>query len=174
MDFIHTYNSPLGKITLASDGKNLVGLWFDEGRFFAEELSAEVEENTNLPIFDETLHWLDIYFSGKVPDFTPSLLVRGSEFRKRVCEILTEIPYGKTLTYGEIASRIAKERGLGKMSAQAVGGAVAHNPISLLIPCHRVIGANRNLTGYSGGIWRKIKLLELEGVDASGFFVPKK
>lgn len=170
MDFIYTYTSPLGKITLASDTENLVGLWFDDARFFEEGLSAEVEKNTNLPIFDETSLWLDIYFSGKVPDFTPPLLVRGSDFRKRVCEILLEIPYGKTLTYGEIARRIAKERGLDKMSAQAVGGAVAHNPISILIPCHRVIGANENLTGYGGGIWRKIKLLELEGVDASGFF----
>lgn len=172
MDFTHVYNSPLGKITLASDGKNLVGLCFDEVQFFAEGLSDEVEENANLPIFDETSRWLDIYFSGKVPDFTPPLLVRGSDFRKRVCKILTEIPYGKILTYGEIARRIAKELGR-KMSAQAVGGAVGHNPVSILIPCHRVVGANGNLTGYGGGMWRKIKLLELEGVDTSKFFAPE-
>lgn len=173
MDFTHVYNSPLGKITLASDGKNLVGLWFDDGRFFAEGLSDEVEENANLPVFDETSRWLDIYFSGKAPDFTPPFLVRGSDFRKRVCEILREIPYGKTLTYGEIAARIAKELGR-KMSAQAVGGAVGHNPVSILIPCHRVVGANGNLAGYGGGMWRKIKLLELEGVDTSKFFAPEK
>lgn len=174
MDLTHVYNSPLGKITLASDGKNLVGLWFEKNRFFAEGLSEELEENANLPIFDETSSWLNIYFSGKVPDFTPSLLVRGSNFRKRVCEILREIPYGKTLTYGEIANRIAKERGLSKMSAQAVGGAVGHNPISIIIPCHRVVGVNGNLTGYGGGMWRKVKLLELEKLDMTKFFVPKK
>lgn len=173
MDFTRVYNSPLGKITLASDGKNLVGLWFEKNRFFGEGLSEKIEENANLPVFDETSRWLDIYFSGKVPDFTPPLFVRGSDFRKCVCKILLEIPYGKTLTYGEIAKRIAKERGLSKMSAQAVGGAVGHNPISIFIPCHRVVGANRNLTGYGGGMWRKIKLLELEKVDMSGFFVPK-
>lgn len=174
MDFTHVYNSPLGKITLASDGKNLVGLWFEKNRFFCEGLADEVEENANLPIFEQTSRWLDIYFSGKQPDFLPPLLARGYEFRKRVCQIMLEIPFGKTATYADIARKIASERGIKAMSAQAVGGAVGHNPISIIIPCHRVVGTNGSLTGYGGGIQRKVKLLELEKVDMSKFFVPTR
>ena len=131
-------------------------------------------EEKELPVFEQTDRWLDIYFSGKEPDFTPSLCMKTSEFRKAVWEVMLTIPYGKTMTYGEIADRIAKQRGIARMSAQAVGGAVGHNSISLIIPCHRVVGTNGSLTGYAGGIDKKVKLLQLEKADMSTIFVPKK
>ena len=155
------YDSPLGGITLASDGDALLGLWLDGQNIFATTLDKERQEKL-LPVFEDTCRWLDIYFSGKDPGFTPKLHVSTTEFRKKVWEILLTIPYGKTMTYGEIASRIAREKGVKLMSAQAVGGAVGHNPISLIIPCHRVIGANGNLTGYAGGIDKKARLLQME------------
>jgi len=161
MQFISHYDSPLGDITLASDGKALIGLWLEGQRYFAGTLDKEVEIR-DLEIFRQTKHWLDIYFGGKEPDFTPELRMICSDFRRAVWEIMLTIPYGQTMTYGEIAAKIAKERGVSKMSAQAVGGAVGHNAISLIIPCHRVIGANGNLTGYGGGIDKKIWLLEHE------------
>lgn len=173
MEYIHHYESPLGAITLASDGEALIGLWFDGQKYFADCLDAEYEEKM-LPIFEQADKWLDIYFSGKEPDFTPPLTMKTTEFRKAVWDIMLSIPYGKTMTYGEIADRIAKQRGLQKMSAQAVGGAVGHNSISLIIPCHRVVGTNGSLTGYAGGVGKKVKLLELEGVDMDELFVPKK
>lgn len=173
MDYTHHYDSPLGGITIASDGNALTGLWFDGQKYYADTLGKD-HEVAILPIFEEADRWLDIYFSGKAPDFTPKTLVRGSDFLRRVCQILLEIPYGKTRTYGDIARQIAAERGLSKMSAQAVGGAVGRNPVSLIIPCHRVVGTNGSLTGYGGGIQRKVKLLKLEKVDMSEFFVPKK
>ena len=116
----------------------------------------------NLPVFKQAFNWLDIYFSGNEPDFTPKLNPRGSPFRKTVWDIMLKIPYGKTTTYGQIAQQIAKQKGIKDMSAQAVGGAVGHNPISIIIPCHRVIGANGNLTGYAGGLDKKCYLLKLE------------
>ena len=140
-------------------------------KFFANEQSGYFEEK-NLAVFDQTKRWLDLYFSGREPGFTPALNPAGSAFRRAVWEILLKIPYGKTTTYGQIAREIAAARGLAKMSAQAVGGAVGHNEISIIIPCHRVIGAHGNLTGYAGGIDRKIKLLQLEGVDMRGLFTP--
>ena len=164
MEYTYNYKSPLGDIMLASDGESLTGLWFKGQKFFAESLDDNYVVKY-LPIFDETIKWLDIYFSGKAPDFTPTIKMKTSDFRKSVWEILLTIPYGKTMTYGEIAKIIAKQKGLHKMSAQAVGNAVAHNSISLIIPCHRVIGTNGNLTGYAGGIDKKIKLLTLEKVD---------
>ena len=142
-------------------------------KFCANEQSGYFEER-NLAIFDQTKRWLDLYFSGREPGFTPALNPAGSAFRRVVWEILLKIPYGKTTTYGQIAREIAAARGLAKMSAQAVGGAVGHNEISIIIPCHRVIGAHGNLTGYAGGIDRKIKLLQLEGVDMQGLFTPAK
>ena len=172
MEYIHHYMSPLGGITIASDGEALTGLWFDGQKYFEANLPEEHEEK-RLEIFDITDKWLDIYFSGKEPDFTPPLSMKTTEFRKKVWKILLTIPYGKTMTYGEIAEKIAKDSGKAKMSAQAVGGAVGHNSISLIIPCHRVIGANGSLTGYAGGIEKKKKLLELEKTDMSGVFVPK-
>lgn len=172
MQYINHYNSPIGGITLAGDGKALTGLWFDGQKYFADSLSGEHEEK-ELPLFDETKKWLDIYFSGKAPDFTPPLSMTDSDFRKSVWEVLLSIPYGKTMTYGEIAAEVAQKKGLTRMSAQAVGGAVGHNSISIIIPCHRVVGTNGSLTGYAGGIDRKIWLLSHEGVDMSGFFRPK-
>lgn len=172
MEYTYHYNSPLGWITLSSDGELLTGLWFDGQKYFADSLSKDYKE-MSLPIFNQAQKWLDIYFTGKNPDFTPSLNMKTTAFRKAVWEILLTIPYGQTMTYGEIASKIAKQSGLTRMSAQAVGGAVAHNSISLIIPCHRVVGTNGSLTGYAGGINKKIQLLELEGVDVSNFFVPK-
>ncbi len=163
MEYICRYPSPLGGITLTSDGEALTGLWFDGQKYYAETLDKEREEN-GLPIFRETAKWLDIYFSGRDPGFTPRLKMNTTPFRKEVWEIMLTIPYGKTMTYGEIAEMIARRRGIPKMSAQAVGGAVGHNAISLIIPCHRVIGADGSLTGYGGGMDKKLRLLQLEGV----------
>lgn len=160
--YLDDYNSPLGKIIMASDGDALTGLWFENQKYFSLSPGAEIPFS-GLSIFDETARWLDVYFSGKAPDFTPTLRPAGTEFRQSVWDILLMIPYGETMTYGEIADRIARQKGLKRMSAQAVGGAVGHNPVSIIIPCHRVIGANGSLTGYAGGIERKRKLLAMEG-----------
>lgn len=162
MDYMYHYSSPLGGITLASNGTHLIGLWFDGQKYFADTLQNPVQEES-LPIFKDTCRWLDMYFSGKKPSFAPPIQMRTTPFRKQVWEILLQIPYGHTMTYGEISDKIAKEKGIKKMSAQAVGGAVGHNSISLIIPCHRVVGANGNLTGYAGGLDKKIYLLKLEG-----------
>lgn len=158
------YDSPLGGITLTSDGNALMGLWFDGEKYFADALSQAQEQN-DLPVFSRTRRWLDEYFSGKDPGFTPPLSIEATPFRKAVWKILLTIPYGKTMTYGQIAEIIADQRGLAKMSAQAVGGAVGHNPISLIIPCHRVIGTDGSLTGYAGGLDKKEFLLRLERAD---------
>ena len=166
MQYTNHYHSPIGDITLASDGEALTGLWFDGQKYFADTL-ADDHEDRMLPIFDQSFRWLDIYFSGKVPDFTPALRMTTTPFRKAVWEILQTIPYGQTMTYGEIAAIIAKHKGLSRMSAQAVGGAVGHNAISLIIPCHRVVGTNGNLTGYAGGLERKRYLLRLEGANVA-------
>jgi len=170
VDYVHHYKSPLGGITLASDGTALVGLWFDEQRFFASTLSRDQEEKA-LPVFEQVVRWLDLYFSGRDPGFTPPLKLCATEFRQAVCKIMLAIPYGRTMTYGAIAQIIARQRGVPRMSAQAVGGAVGHNPVSLIVPCHRVIGADRALVGYGGGLERKAALLELEHADLSGDFV---
>ena len=161
MEYIHQYHSPLGGIVMASDGEALTGLWFEGQKYFADTLDADCEEK-DLPIFDQTAAWLDTYFSGQAPDFTPPIKMKTTPFRKAVWGILLTIPYGRTMTYGEIAKRIAEIKGLSGMSAQAVGGAVGHNAISIIIPCHRVIGADGSLTGYAGGIDKKQKLLSLE------------
>ena len=166
MEYIYHYNSPLGGITLASDGDSLTGLWFDQQKYYANTIGNELEER-ELPVFKETVKWLDIYFSGRSPDFTPQLSLKTTDFRKSVCEIMLKIPFGQTMTYGEIANIISKNNGIKRMSAQAVGGAVGHNPISIIIPCHRVIGSDGKLTGYAGGIDKKLWLLKLENVDLS-------
>ena len=173
MTFIQHYDSPLGGILLAADAVGLTGLWFDGQKYFARGLSSEQEER-ELPVLLEAKRWLDIYFTGKEPEFLPPLHPNGSAFRRSVWEILLQIPYGRTTTYGEIARLLSEKRGLTRMSAQAVGGAVGHNEISIIIPCHRVVGTNGSLTGYAGGVDKKMKLLELEHADMRGFFVPKK
>ena len=173
MQYISYYESPLGKILLAADEIGLTGLWFEGQKYFALYLDKEHEEK-ELPVLAETKRWLDIYFSGKEPDFTLPLHFTGTDFQNEVWEILYSIPYGQTMTYGQIAKKIAEKRGLPHMSAQAVGGAVGHNEISIIVPCHRVVGTSGNLTGYAGGIDKKIALLQLEQVDMEALFVPKK
>ncbi len=173
MTYTYHYYSPLGGITMASDGTALTGLWFDGQKYFAGTVSEEHIEKS-LPIFEDASKWLDIYFGGKGPDFMPPVAFETTPFRKVVWDILVTIPYGKTMTYGEIADIIAGQKGIDKMSAQAVGGAVGHNPVSIIIPCHRVVGTGGSLTGYAGGIDKKIQLLKLEKTDMSGLFVPKK
>ena len=173
MFYISKYNSPIGGITLASNGAELTGLWFDGQKYFADTLPKEYQKK-DLPVFEQTKKWLDIYFSGKAPDFTPPLMFIGiSQFRKRVWEVMLNIPFGQTSTYGKIAKQIGAETGK-KVSPQAVGGAVGHNSISLIIPCHRVVGTNGSFTGYAGGINKKIELLKMEGVDISKLTIPKK
>ena len=167
------YDSPLGGILLAADEIGLTGLWFDGQKYYADRLpAARTEQET--PVLAETKRWLDRYFSGREPDFLPPLHPVGSPFRQLVWEILLRIPYGRTVTYGEIARRFAEKSGRARVSAQAVGGAVGHNEISILIPCHRVVGTGGSLTGYAGGIDKKVRLLELEGADMRGLFMPKK
>ena len=163
MDYRFHLDSPLGGITLASDGEALTGLWFDGQKHFGAGLSGDAREQ-RLPVFEETERWLQLYFEGHEPDFTPALRPVGTPFQLEVWELLRQIPYGETVSYGALAARIAGHRGLARFSAQAVGGAVGRNPISLLIPCHRVLGADGSLTGYAGGVEKKAALLRLEGV----------
>ena len=173
MVYTCTYKSPLGNMLLAADEIGITGLWFEEQKYFANTLPKE-QILKETPVLAEAKHWLDLYFSGKEPAFTPPLHPAGSDFRQAVWQILLQIPYGETMTYGEIAREMAKIQNVPHMSAQAVGGAVGHNAISMIIPCHRVVGTNGSLTGYAGGIDKKIALLELEHVDMSQFFAPKK
>jgi methylated-DNA-[protein]-cysteine S-methyltransferase len=169
------YQSPIGLITLACDGENLAGLWIKGQKYFGDTIPEIMTENNNLPIFNSAKKWLDRYFASKKPAISELKLDPiGGEFRQGVWEILCEIPYGETISYGSIAKKMAEKMNKKSMSSQAVGGAVGHNPISIIIPCHRVVGSNGSLTGFSGGIKKKIKLLELEGVDLSRLFVPKK
>ncbi len=173
MHDIAYYDSPLGRILLAADEQGLIGLWFEEQKYFAQGLPEERRE-AETPALTQTKDWLDIYFSGKEPDFTPALHPAGSTFRQAVWQILLQIPYGQTMTYGEIAKKMTQMHDAPHMSAQAVGSAVGHNEVSIIIPCHRVVGTNGSLTGYAGGMEKKVALLKLEHTDMSGFFVPKK
>lgn len=161
MQYTMHYDSPLGGILIACVDEGLTGLWFDGQKYFPEHIDREHEKKDH-PVFEETVKWLDIYFSGKAPDFTPKLHLTGTEFQMSVWDKLLKIPYGRIVTYGELSRLIAAERGASGMSAQAVGGAVGHNKISIIVPCHRVIGADGSLTGYAGGIGKKKALLELE------------
>ena len=175
MKYSTSYSSPLGLITMVSNGEKLIGLWLEGQKYFAETIIKEVVENDDLEIFTSTKQWLNRYFAGDKPNISElALEASGGEFRKIVWEILCEIPYGETITYGEIAKKVSIKMNKKSMSSQAVGGAVGHNPISIIIPCHRVVGANGNLTGYAGGIDKKIRLLEHEGVDMSKFSIPTK
>lgn len=166
MKFFSKYNSPVGILTLTSDGEFLTGVLF-------EKEFEEVTREDELPVFDEATSWLDRYFAGKNPSIDElKLRPYGSEFRMAVWELLKKIPYGQTVTYGELAKEIAVITNKEKMAAQAIGGAVGHNPISIIIPCHRVVGTNGSLTGFGGGLATKVKLLEHEGVNMSKFFIP--
>lgn len=159
--FYKTYNSPVGKIYLTSDGENLTALFFETSKDLMKYISNKKQKD--LQIFNETENWLNIYFSGKNPNFTPKIKIENlTPFREKVIEKIKQIPYGKTISYGQIAREIAKEKGIKKMSAQAVGGAVGWNPICLIIPCHRVVGENGKLVGYGGGLEIKTYLLNLE------------
>jgi len=174
MYYSATYSSPMGIITLACEGDNLVGLWI-EGQKYHGAVSEKMTEKNDLPVLQAAKKWLDKYFAGKKPDIAElPLAPAGSEFRQGVWDILCKIPYGEVVTYGDIAEKMAAKMKKNRMSCQAVGGAVGHNPISIIIPCHRVVGSNGSLTGYAGGINTKIKLLKLEGVDISGFSIPQK
>lgn len=169
------YDSPVGLLTLASDGLNLAGLWMEGQKYFGGTVPGELRPNEELEVFSRAKDWLDRYFNGKKPE--PSelpLAPVGGEFRQTVWELLCEIPYGELTTYGQIAREAAKRLQRESMSAQAVGGAVGHNPISIIIPCHRVVGTGGSLTGYAGGLDKKIWLLKHEGVKMDGLTVPAR
>lgn len=172
MHYTSLYRSPVGEILLAADEIGVVGVWFRDEKYYAYCLDKE-NEPRETPIMNVLKRWLDIYFQGKEPDFVPPLHMIGTPFQIEVWNILREIPYGTTTTYNEIAKKIAKNRGLGRMSAQAVGTAVGKNNINLIVPCHRVVGTNNSLAGYAGGIDKKIKFLKLEGAYQDKYFVPK-
>lgn len=162
MQYITQYQSPLGSILLSADDEGLTGVWFDGQKYFARTIEGEEIQETETPVLSLARKWLDVYFAGKNPDFSVPLHPAGTDFQKAIWDILCTIPYGHVMTYGEIAAMYADKKGLAHMSAQAVGGAVGHNPISIIIPCHRVVGSDGSLTGYAGGIERKKKLLESE------------
>lgn len=170
MDTICKLSSPLGSLCLASDGTALTGLWLEGQKYFGSTLTGH-EETAALPIFNQTRDWLEVYFSGQIPDALPPLAPQGSAFRREVWKLLLEIPRGETVTYGALAQRLQAQGTAA--SARSVGGAVGHNPVSILIPCHRVVGGDGSLTGYAGGLANKMHLLELEGVDLEKFHLPK-
>ena len=168
------YASPIGELLLAAEGGSLCGLWLAGQKYFAAGLTEPVEA-PEAPVLRLAGKWLDAYFAGQRPEIRElPLAPKGSTFRQRVWKLLCEIPYGEVTTYGELAKRLAVETGRDTMSAQAVGGAVGHNPISIIIPCHRVVGADGSLTGYAGGIRKKLWLLRHEGVDTDGLYLPKR
>ena len=168
------YESPVGKLFIASDGENIIGLCIEGQKYYLDKIEKEGIEKDNLEIFDKTRNWLDRYFKQEKPKISElSLAPEGNAFRQCVWEFLCDISYGETITYGDLAKKVAKKLNKPSMSAQAVGNAVGHNPISIIIPCHRVVGKNGSLTGYAGGIDKKIKLLEIENVNMEKFFVPK-
>jgi methylated-DNA-[protein]-cysteine S-methyltransferase len=175
MYYSTTYPSPVGLITLARDGGNLTGLWIAGQKYHGDTIYEARIEKSNMPVFTAAKRWLNRYFAGKKPAISElPLAPLGGTFRQGVWAILCEIPYGKVITYSSIAKKMAAKMNKERMSSQAVGGAVGHNPISIIIPCHRVVGSNGSLTGYAGGIQTKVKLLEMEGVDMSSLFVPKR
>ena len=170
MQYIHYYESPIGQILLTADEQGLTSLLLQgEPWPLAQNHSESIT-----PAIKDAVRWLDTYFSGNIPDFTPPLHLTGSPFQMEVWELLLKIPYGETTTYGDLAKQIAQQRGISRMSAQAVGGAVGNNPVSIIVPCHRVVGANGNLTGYASGLDNKIALLKQESFDMKQFFTPSK
>ncbi|MGM9521255.1 MAG: methylated-DNA--[protein]-cysteine S-methyltransferase [Oscillospiraceae bacterium] len=172
MTFLHKYFSPLGTLFISGSGGSVTGLWIEGQKYFEDGLEKDFRYG-ELPVFSDTDKWLDIYFSGKQPDFMPPLNPYGTAFRRMVWDILLTIPYGEVTTYGAIAGKIFESTGK-RASAQAVGGAVGHNPISILIPCHRVVGSDGSLTGYAGGIDKKAALLQLEGTEMTELYFPSK
>mgnify|MGYP001382263796 CR=1 FL=1 len=175
MFFSTRYPSPIGMLTLACDGAHLTGLWMEGQKYFGGAIPEPMTERDDLPVFRAAKNWLNRYFAGQKPEISElPLHPIGGEFRQEVWKILCEIPYGEVVTYGDIAKKMAAQMGKKTMSGQAVGGAVGHNPISIIIPCHRVVGASGSLTGYAGGVDKKVKLLALEGVDMSRLFIPTK
>ena len=173
METLFTYHSPLGRLTIAGEGEAVTGLWLPEQKYFAATLGP-CGEDADLPVFQAARRWLDRYFAGEDPGPPPLLAPKGGPFRQAVWALLREIPRGQVTTYGALARTRAGRMGRPSLSAQAVGGAVGHNPISILIPCHRVVGAGGNLTGYAGGLPAKVYLLHLEGADTETFFTPKR
>lgn len=173
MIFTTHYASPLGDVLLAAEKDALIGLWLEGQKYFLGTVKEEQKEE-EIPVLKEAKRWLDAYFTGNRPEISAlNLAPRGSAFQKTVWKLLCEIPYGEVTTYKAVAEKTARALGRPSMSAQAVGGAVGHNPISIIIPCHRVVGADGSLTGYAGGLEKKIRLLTLEGVDMGRFFLPK-
>lgn len=162
--YTQTYLSPLGEILLASDGTHLTGLWFKGQKYEGSTLNGTLQTKA-VPALQDTERWLDHYFNGKQPDFLPPLRLQGTTFRRDVWQLLLHIPYGQFTTYRELSARLAAQRGATSFSAQAIGGAIGHNPISIIVPCHRVIGADGSLKGYAGGLDRKERLLRLEGCE---------
>lgn len=169
--FYCSYISPVGTLLMESNGNSLTGLWINGQKYFPSHVSFP-QTDVTLSVFQQTKEWLKCYFNGEVPDFMPHMQLSGTPFQLSVWKILQQIPYGETVTYKEIANEIARQYHLPTMSAQAVGGAVGHNPISIIIPCHRVIGSNGSLTGYAGGIEKKLALLKLEGVNTARLKLP--
>lgn len=173
MFYVTHFSSPLGPLMLAGDGENISGLWLAGQKYFAATAASDFVEKNDLPVFAAAKGWLHRYFAGEKPAISAlSLAPQGSEFRQAVWALLCQIPYGQVTTYGKIAKEIATRTGKKNMSAQAIGGAVGHNPISIIIPCHRVVGSNGNLTGYAGGVDIKVWLLKHEGADMSRLFMP--
>lgn len=162
MQYITYYDSPLGRMLLSADDAGLTGVWFEGQKYYARTIEKEDFEEVGVSVLSLAKNWLNLYFTGHIPDFEVPLHPKGTDFQKEVWDILCAIPYGQVMTYKEIAEQIAKQKGLSRMSAQAVGGAVGHNPISIIIPCHRVVGSDGKLTGYAGGLARKEKLLAME------------
>ena len=171
MQYTNHYASPLGEILLAADGLGLTGLWLAGQKYFASGLAQGCRER-DLPVFAQAKAWLDLYFSGREPDFAPPLHLMGTDFQLAVWAVLRTIPYGQTMSYGEVAERAAGQLGRPHASPRAAGGAVGHNRVSIIVPCHRVVGAGGSLTGYAGGIDRKIQLLALERADLTQFSLP--
>lgn len=185
LEFVTVIDSPVGELTVSSDGENLTGLWIAGQKYFAASFTPSLHDaqdakvahglaTSDLPVFVEVRSWLDRYFEGEDPGPIPAVKPSGSRFREEVWELLRAIPYGEVVTYGELARQMAAITGKSRMSSQAVGGAVGHNPISIIIPCHRVVGSDGSLTGYAGGIGIKERLLALEGLDMSRFYIPAK
>ena len=163
------YKSPLGRMPLAVDEEGLTGAWFEGQKYLPEGVAPENEETALPPVLESACRWLDLYFSGQEPDFMPRLHLEGTAFRRAVWELLRKIPYGKTTTYGARAKQLEAETGR-RVSAQAVGGTVRHNPVSILVPCHRVVAQQGSLTGYAGGLDKKLRLLILEYPSAEPLY----